>query len=165
VTLRAAVVCGLAFLASACVVGLEEIQRQPLVRALFFEGSAREVATCVQQRLGAKLVSDSVPERFVVYDSVKGMSARGLTHYAITIAAQNNEQGYAEWRIMDPSPPGYARTPLSYEATQLIWNPVEACARNPNRIGAERARVPAAAGVDQAIFGDDYGENPITESR
>jgi len=164
VTLRAAVVCGLAFLASACV-GLEEIQRQPLVRALYFEGSAREVATCVQRRLGAKLVSDSLPERFFVYDSVKGMSARGLTHYAITIAAQNNEQGYAEWRILDPKPAGYARTPLAYEATQLIWHPVEVCAGNPNRIGAAQARVPAAAGVDQTIFGDDYGENPITESR
>ena len=163
-TLRAAVVCGLAFLASACV-GLEEIQRQPLVRALYFEGSAREVATCVQRRLGAKLVSDSLPERFFVYDSVKGMSARGLTHYAITIAAQNNEQGYAEWRILDPKPAGYARTPLAYEATQLIWHPVEVCAGNPNRIGAAQARVPAAAGVDQTIFGDDYGENPITESR
>jgi len=164
VTLRAAVVCGLAFLASACV-GLEEIQRQPLVRALYFEGSAREVATCVQRRLGAKLVSDSLPERFFVYDSVKGMSARGLTHYAITIAAQNNEQGYAEWRILDPKPAGFARTPLAYEATQLIWHPVEVCAGNPNRIGAAQARVPAAAGVDQTIFGDDYGENPITESR
>ena len=163
-TLRAAVVCGLAFLASACV-GLEEIQRQPLVRALYFEGSAREVATCVQRRLGAKLVSDSLPERFFVYDSVKGMSARGLTHYAITIAAQNNEQGYAEWRILDPKPAGFARTPLAYEATQLIWHPVEVCAGNPNRIGAAQARVPAAAGVDQTIFGDDYGENPITESR
>ena len=126
--LRIALVCGLAFLASGCAVGLDEIQRQPLVRALYFEGSAREVATCVQQRLGAKLVSDSVPERFVVYDSVKGMSARGLTHYAITIAAQNKEQGYAEWRIMDPKPPGHARTPLAYEATELIWNPVEVCA-------------------------------------
>ena len=99
-----------------------------MIRSLYFDGSAREVASCVQQRLGAKMVRDAGQERFVLYESVKRMSGQGLTHYSITIAAQNNEQGYAEWRIMDPKPVGYARTPLSYEATELIWNPVEVCA-------------------------------------
>ena len=153
---RSAVACGLSLLASACVVGLEEIQRQPQVRGLVFKGSYQEVATCVQRRLGAKMGSDSVPERYVVYDSVKGMSAHGLTHYSITIGFLHAGWGYAQWRVVDPRPAGYARTPLSDGAVQKIWNPVEVCAGHRNRLEAEPIQGPAGVEEDQTIFGDDY---------
>ena len=160
--LRAPVVCGLAFLAVACV-NLEQIQQRHPVRSLIFNGSYQAAAGCVQQRLRGKVSDDSLGQRYVIYDSVKSMEMQGLTHYSVTIGRWSIEQGYAQWRIVEPGPGSGSnrRIPLADSAVRQIWAPVEECAANAkdaNQAGIEtpRSRPGIEVPSDQTIFGDDY---------
>ena len=56
------------------------------VRTTKFTGSHKAVAQCIQQRTGGKVQDEGFGEKYVIYDSVKGLEAQGLTHYAITVA-------------------------------------------------------------------------------
>ena len=163
VHVRSAVVCGLAIPAVGCV-NLQEIQQRHPIRSLVFNGSYQAVAGCVQQRLRGKVSDDSLGQRYVIYDSVKSMEMQGLTHYSITIGHWSIEQGYAQWRIVEPGSAGgrNRRIPLADTAVRQIWAPVEECAanaRDPNQASIEiiRRRPGIEVPGDQTTFGDDYG--------
>ncbi|HEV3010526.1 MAG TPA: hypothetical protein VGX52_15975 [Burkholderiales bacterium] len=123
----------LAFLGAACV-RLGHIQQTQPVRTTKFTGSHTAVAKCIHQRIGGRLQDESFGERYVIYDSVKGQTQEGLTHYAITVGRTGADQGFAEWRVMRPArraDPASARQgipPLTDAVVQQYWNPVRDCA-------------------------------------
>ena len=127
---NAAAIIPLTLLLGACVT-VSQIQETKPVRALQFTGSHKAVAQCIQQRLGGKVQDDSLMERYVVYNSVKGNEREGLTHYAITIGRAGPDKGYAEWRIMRPARqagPGTLARPLTNAMVDQYWKPVQDCA-------------------------------------
>jgi len=129
-------------LLGACV-SVGRIQQTEPVRTTKFTGSHKVVAQCIQQRIGGKVQDDSFGEKYVIYNSVKGQEAQGLTHYAITVARTGANQGIAEWRIVYPASisgpemtqhraadPGGLQAPpgtLTDAAVQRYWGPVEDC--------------------------------------
>lgn len=131
------------FLLEACV-RVGHIQQTEPVRTTKFTGSHKAVAQCIQQRLGGKVQDEGFGEKYIIYDSVKGMEAQGLTHYAITVARTGPDRGVVEWRIASPrgtggpempgdraSDPGGLRTPtgtLAASAVGRIWGPAGECA-------------------------------------
>jgi hypothetical protein len=124
-----AIIC-LALLLGACVT-VAQIQETKPIRALQFAGSHKAVAQCIQQRLGGKVQDDSLMERYVIYNSVKGHERDGLTHYAITVGRIGPDKGYAEWRIMRPARqagPGTFARPLTNAMVEQYWKPVQDCA-------------------------------------
>jgi hypothetical protein len=116
--MRAAVIVILVVLVQACV-NVGEIQRAEPVRTLRFTGSTVQVTNCLQQKLGGK-VNREAGDRFVVYDSVKGATYSGMTHYAITVRRVNLEENEAEWRMLG--------TPSDATVRQF-WPLVQECAR------------------------------------
>jgi hypothetical protein len=109
---------------------VDDIQQTRAVTSLQFNGSPVAVAECVQRRLGARLRTESAGERYVVYNSVKGQTAEGLSHYAITVGRSGSDSGYAELRVQAPATSGrFGRNRLSPRAMQTYWAPVEECAR------------------------------------
>jgi hypothetical protein len=131
-TLFCAGILVLAYLIGACT-RVGHIQRTEPVRMMTFPASHTAVAQCVQQRLGAKLHNESF-DRLVIYNSMKGRQAEGLTHYSITIGKAGEKGGFAEWRVVTPATshaPGPAPLPkveLSDAVVQEIWKPVQDCA-------------------------------------
>ena len=127
---NAVAIIPLALLLGACVT-VAQIQETKPIRTLQFTGSHKAVAQCIQQRLSGKVQDDSLMERYVVYDSVKGHERDGLTHYAITVGKIGPDKGYAEWRIMRPARqagPGTQARPLSRAMIDQYWKPVQDCA-------------------------------------
>lgn len=116
--MRVAAIVILGFLIQACV-NVREIQQTQPVRTLRFTGSTVPVTNCLQQKLGGK-VNREAGDRFVVYDSVKGSSYSGMTHYAITVRRADAEDIVAEWRMLG--------TP-SDETVRQFWPLVQECAR------------------------------------
>jgi hypothetical protein len=131
-TTRNALIILLAFLVGACV-RLGHIQQTVPIRTTYFTGSHKTVGQCIHQRIGGKVQDDSLGERYVIYDAVKGMQFEGLTHYAITVRSIGADQGSAEFRIMAPPTHGtstgrFPAPKLSASAVQQYWNPVQECA-------------------------------------
>jgi len=138
---NAAMMAALVLLGACVSVG--RIQQTEPVRTTKFTGSHKVVAQCIQQRIGGKVQDDSFGEKYVIYNSVKGQEAQGLTHYAITVARIGANQGIAEWRITRPgqasgpempgdraSDPGGFRAPsgtLADAAVRFYWGAVEDC--------------------------------------
>ena len=96
-----------AFAILACLIGacttVEDIQQTRAVTSLQFESSG---------------------ERYVVYNSVKGQSSEGLSHYAITVGRSGSDSGFAELRVMAPASSGrFGRNRLSQSAMQTYWTP------------------------------------------
>lgn len=114
--MRVAAIVILGFLIQACV-NVREIQQTQPVRTLRFTGGTVPVTNCLQQKLGGK-VNREAGDRFVVYDSVKGSSYSGMTHYAITVRRVDAEENAAEWRMLG--------TP-SDETVRQFWPLVEQC--------------------------------------
>lgn len=111
------------------------MQKEP-ARTMNFTGSHKAVAQCVQRRLGGKVQEDRLgDERYVIYDSAKGMSSEGLTHWAITIGKYSPDEGFAEWRYVATPPTSRGamatpiETPLSQTAVNTYWGAVEDCVR------------------------------------
>ena len=140
---KATVVIGLFVLASCTSVG--RIQQTEPVRTTKFTGSNKAVAQCVQQRVGGKVQDEGFGEKYIVYDSAKGLEAWGLTHYAFTIARTGPDQGVVEWRVVSPqrgtdpyseqlrrsSSPGAVPPPqgtLADAAIRRFWDPAQDCA-------------------------------------
>ena len=109
------------------------IQRNEPVRMMKFAGSHEAAAQCIQQRLGGKLQTDSA-ERLVVYDSVKGRQAEGITHYAVTVGKAPEKGSFAELRVVRPAPapgpgvPPASRVPSARDAINEYWTTVQDCA-------------------------------------
>jgi hypothetical protein len=129
----------LAYLIGACT-SVGHIQRQELVRVLTFAGSHQAAAKCIQQRLDAKLQTDSA-ERLVVYDAVKGRQSEGITHYAITVGTAGEKGSFAELRVMRPpgAPgPNYSpgsRLPSARDVINEYWRTVQDCAAKAEAAG------------------------------
>ena len=122
----------LAYFIAACT-RVGHIQRNEPVRMMKFDGSPQSAAQCIQQRLGAKLQTDAA-ERFVVYDSVKGRQAEGITHYAVTVGKAPEKGSFAELRVVRPAPapgpgvPPAGRVPSARDAINEYWTTVQDCA-------------------------------------
>ena len=124
----AAMVAG-AWLIGACTT-VADIQQTRAVTSLLFAGSPLAVADCVHRRMGGRMQTESSGERYVVYNSVKGQTSEGLSHYAITVGRSGSDSGFAELRVMAPASSGrFGRAYLSQSAMQTYWTPVEECAR------------------------------------
>lgn len=130
---RNAGIVALLLLAGACV-QVGHIQQTNPVRSLSFTGSAKNVAQCIQQRFQAKVMEESLANRYVIYDTVRGNYATdGITHYSITVTQTGPNQGTAEWRVLDDGtksrpPSGMPTEELPQGTVQKYWPPVEACA-------------------------------------
>jgi len=128
--MRVAGILVLAYLIGACT-RVGHIQRTEPVRMMTFAASPQAVAQCVQLRLGGKLQTDSAG-RFVVYDSVKGRQAEGITHYAVTLGKAPEKGAFAELRVVRPAPaagPGVpGRVPSARDAINEYWQTVQDCA-------------------------------------
>jgi len=128
--MRVAGILVLAYLIGACT-RVGHIQRTEPVRMMTFAASPQAVAQCVQLRLGGKLQTDSAG-RFVVYDSVKGRQAEGITHYAVTLGKAPVKGAFAELRVVRPAPaagPGVpGRVPSARDAINEYWQTVQDCA-------------------------------------
>ena len=131
--MRVAGILVLAYLIGACT-RVGHIQRNEPVRVMTFAGSPQAVAQCVQLRLGGKLQTDSA-DRFVVYDSVKGRQAEGITHYAVTLGKAPEKGSFAELRVVRPAAapgPGVpGRVPSARDAINEYWQTVRDCAAKP----------------------------------
>jgi hypothetical protein len=125
--IRSAALILLAFLVEACV-RVGHIQQTEPIRTLQFTGSHRDVALCVQQRLGGKVRDEGFGAKYVIYDSVKGREQEGLTHYSITIGQSGSDHGFAEWRVIRPVKATGPTPPLSMTTLRDYWGPVEECA-------------------------------------
>jgi hypothetical protein len=134
-TQRIATGIALVLLVGACV-RVGNIQQTEPIRTLSFTGSARSMALCVQQRLGGQMQEESLANRYVIFDAVKGEQRNfGITHYSITVAQAGANQGVVTWRVVRPpeagmsSPGGSVATgdPLQ-AAAQKYWTTVEQCA-------------------------------------
>lgn len=145
--MRNTLILALAFLIGACTRVGHILQKEP-IRTLNFTGSHKVVAQCIQARLGGKEIADdprnrvsrlAADDRYVIYSSAKGQSAEGLTHWAITVGKYNENEGFAEWRIVTPPATGRGptsmpvETPLSDEAVKNYWGTVEDCARRAGK--------------------------------
>lgn len=108
------------FLISACVT-VGELQREAPIKTVNFKGSVRLVAECIQQRLFAKVRLDGF-EKYIIYDSVKNMSGKGLTHYSLTVAKTGSNEGVVEWRIMK------SEEALDPTVERMFWIPAKTCA-------------------------------------
>jgi hypothetical protein len=129
--MRNVIIAVLALVLEACV-RLGHVQQTDPVRMLRFSGPIKTVAECIQQRVGGKL-EQPLGDRYVVYDAVKGLAHEGLTHYAITVRRNTGEESIAEWRVMrtprhGTSTGSTAPPPLSEQAVQQFWTPVQDCA-------------------------------------
>ena len=130
--MRVAGILVLAYLIGACT-RVGHIQRNEPVRVMTFAGSPQAVAQCVQLRLGGKLQTDSA-DRFVVYDSVKGRQAEGITHYAVTLGKAPEKGSFAELRVVRPAPapgpgvPPGGRVPPARDVINEYWKTVQDCA-------------------------------------
>jgi hypothetical protein len=136
---RNAGIVALLLLAGACV-QVGHIQQTNPVRSMSFTGSAKNVAQCIQQRFQGKVMEESLANRYVIYNAVKGdQSTDGITHYSITVTATGPNQGTVEWRVVVPrdDTPMAGKPPSSRQASTLgfpestvqkYWPPVEACA-------------------------------------
>jgi hypothetical protein len=121
----------LAYFIAACT-RVGHIQRNDPIRMMTFPASHQAVAQCTQQRLSAKLKTESF-DTYVVYNSAKGRYADGFTHYAITIGKAGEKGGFAEMRVQRPAPssgPGQTggQVPLSESALDEFWKTVQDCA-------------------------------------
>lgn len=133
-----------AFVLASCT-SVGRIQQTEPVRTTKFTGSHKAVAQCIQQRVGGKVQDEGFGEKYIVYDSVKGLESWGLTHYAFTIARAGPDQGVVEWRVVSPqrgtdpyseqlrrsSSPGGAPLPqgtLADAAVRRFWDPAQDCA-------------------------------------
>jgi hypothetical protein len=125
--IRSAALILLAFLVEACV-RVGHIQQTEPIRTLQFTGSHRDVALCVQQRLGGKVRDEGFGAKYVIYDSVKRREQEGLTHYSITIGQSGSDHGFAEWRVVRPVKATGPTPPLSMTTLRDYWGPVEECA-------------------------------------
>jgi hypothetical protein len=118
-------------LTAACT-QLGHIQQTEPIRVLYFNGSPKTLAMCVQSRLGGKVREEFSGARYVIYDSVRAQAAQGLTHYSVTVGSRGPDGGFAEWRVIrtgrEPGPAGRPAPPLAREAHQQYWGPVEQCA-------------------------------------
>jgi len=123
----------LAYLIGACT-RVGHIQRNEPVRMMKFAAAPQAVAQCVQLRLGGKMQTDAA-DRFVVYDSVKGRQAEGITHYAVTLGKAPEKGSFAELRVVRPAPaagPGVTtRVPSARDAIDEYWQTVRDCAAKP----------------------------------
>lgn len=125
---KSALILLAALLLGACV-SVGEIQQTQPIRSLQFTGSHKAMAQCVQQRLGGKRQEESYGERYVIYDSAKGQEREGLTHWAVTLAANGADKGTAEWRIIRPArQAGMPSRSLSRAMIDQYWKPVQDCA-------------------------------------
>jgi hypothetical protein len=129
----------LAYFIAACT-RVGHIQRNEPVRMLTFTGAPQAAAQCVQLRLGAKLQTDSA-DRFVVYDSVKGRQAEGITHYAVTVGRAPEKGSFAELRVVRPAPapgpgvPAGRRVPPARDVINEYWKTVQDCAAQAKAAG------------------------------
>lgn len=137
--MRVLAIIALAYFIAACT-RVGHIQRNEPVRMMTFAGPPQAVAQCVQLRLGAKLQTDSA-DRFVVYDSVKGRQAEGITHYAVTVGKAPEKGSFAELRVVRPAPapgpgvPPAGRVPSARDAINEYWSTVRDCAAQAKAAG------------------------------
>ena len=128
--LRKAIAISLSALGLGACVSVGQIQQTQPIRTLQFKGSHKTMTQCVQQRIGGKRQEES-GERSIIFDSAKAYEREGMTHYAITLAANGPDKGTAEWRIMRPARqagPGQKPRPLSSAMVEQYWGPVQECA-------------------------------------
>lgn len=135
--MRRAAFVALAFLVSACAVRLEDIQRREPVRTMNFTGPHREVAYCVQQRLGGRLQQGPYGDAYVIYDSVKRTQhADGVSHYSVTVAPAGPDRGTADVRVVFiPDTPELARErnrrahagDIRISPVERYWTTIEEC--------------------------------------
>lgn len=117
---RGAGIVALFFLISACVT-VGELQREAPIKTVNFKGSEKMVAQCIQQRLSAKVRIDGF-NRYIVYDAVKNMSGKGLTHYSMTVSKTGPDEGTVEWRIIRSG------DELDPSVEKMFWIPTKMCA-------------------------------------
>ena len=139
--MRKADYAALPFLA-ACVVGVEDIQRREPVRTMNFTGPHREIAYCVQQRLGGRLQQRSYGDAYVIYDSVKRTQhADGVSHYSVTVAPAGADRGTADVRVVFiPDTPELARErnrrahagDIRISPVERYWTTIEECVAQVN---------------------------------
>jgi len=140
-TLRSTTAVSLFLLAGVCApADLLDIQQTEPIRTTKFTGAHNTVARCIYDRIGGRTTGAEfavVGDRLVVYDSVKGLTDTGLTHYAITILKTGPNQGSVEWRIIRSEKRSRDDVqnviPLSESMVQRFWIPAQEC--------AERARL------------------------
>lgn len=114
-------IIALFFLVGACVT-VGEIQKTAPIQTMNFKGSTKSVAQCIQRRLNARVQYDGFGDKFIVYNSVKTLADRGMTHYAITVAKTGPNEGVVEWRVMRSD------TDLDPAMEQRFWTPAKECA-------------------------------------
>ena len=113
-------IAGLVLL-SACT-QLPDILKAPTVGTASFEGSHEALATCIQQRIhGGKVQRSLDLKRIDIYDAKKSWNNIGVSHYAVSVF----QDGQVELRKLPA-------IPLSAEARQRLWTPVEACVNQAN---------------------------------
>ncbi len=123
--LRNTATIALALLIGACI-SLEDIRRGEPVRKATFKGSFEDVARCVQPRVRGKLHRDPFREQISVYNSVKGLTNRGISHFAMIITQTDQYGGTVEWRKL---PEG----PMQEAMIARFWYPVEDCVKEISR--------------------------------
>jgi len=124
--MRQAATISLLFLVQACT-GLADIQETTPIRTAKFAGSHQAVAQCIRDRIGGRVTGAEFGEpadRLIVYDSVKGFSPKGVSHYSMTITKTGTDQGIVEWRIINQS-----LAPLADTMVQHFWTPALECAQ------------------------------------
>jgi len=123
-------VISLLLLLGGCFVRLQDIQQTPPVRTATFTGSHKTVAACIHSRLGGKVAGlefGEIQDRIAIYDSVKSLSAQGLSHYSITIVKTGPTQGVVEWRTLNNQGAPADRAPLADTMVKRFWGPVQEC--------------------------------------
>ncbi len=118
-------IIALALLIGACI-NLEDIRRAETVRKVTFTGSFEDVALCVQPRVRGKLHRDPFRQEISVYNSVKGLTNRGISHFAMIITQTDQYGGTVEWRKL---PEG----PMQEAMIARFWYPVEDCVKEISR--------------------------------
>ena len=133
--MRSTTAISLLLLAGVCAAEeLVDIQRTEPIRKTKFTGAHNAVARCIYDRVGGKRTGAEfavVGDRLVVYDSVKGLTLQGLSHYAITILRTGPNQGIVEWRIIrtqDSFNGIIEDRPLAEAVVQRFWIPAQECA-------------------------------------
>ena len=88
---------------------------------------------CIFDRIGGRTTGAEfavVGDRLVVYDSVKGLTYDGLSHYSITILKTGPNQGIVQWRIIRTETRRddvMQSIPLSETMVQRFWIPAQEC--------------------------------------
>ena len=120
--MRLIVLCFIVGVAFVGCVGLGHLQKEEPIRKMEFSGSHKQVATCIQSRLGGKVEGVVLGNKISVYNSVKGYQHRGMSHFAMTVSKTTAGRGVVEWRKL---PAG----PMDKKLVTQFWSPVEDCVR------------------------------------